>query len=481
MRTQQPPLLKSADGRLSVGSEQTVSTLATQEIPQRGQTSLDVDDLFSSIAFPYWTHLSIILMAMGPQRRTARSRRSQRRWIISGLVVWFLAAVLAAVYFTGVLEGTAGSSSPGSSLSPAPSPNTGSITSSSVPVTTEPPTTVTTLESGSTSTSPPPTSSTTTTEPPALTVAAGGDVHGDRNVGKYIDKHGGEAVFAKVKPYLEAAEVAFVNLESPISDKGSPVPGKEFTFRSRTALAAGLAYAGIDVVSLANNHARDYGAAALLDTFVRLEAAGIKWAGAGADASEARSPALLETPAGTVAVLALTGIIPSGFPAGADRPGVATTSDQSRLLAAVQSAAERADYVIVSFHWGVEYEGVANAGQKALARKVIDAGADLVLGHHPHVIQGLEVYKNKLIAYSLGDFVFDHYKRVTGEAFVLQVTLQPDGPPSGKIIPVYLSDPWGIPAPVHGREADVILDRLARFSSALGMQLKRSGDIASFE
>ncbi len=423
-------------------------------------------------------------MAMNPERRTTRSRRSQRRWIISGLGVWLLAAVLAAVYFTGVLEGTAGSSSPPSSLSPTGSFNNSSTTSS-LTVTGEPPTTVTTLENGSTSTSSSPssstTSSTTTTEPPALTIAAGGDVHGDRNVGKYIDKHGGEAVFAKVKPYLEDAHLAFVNLESPISDKGSPVPGKEFTFRSRTALAAGLAYAGLDVVSLANNHARDYGAAALLDTFVRLEAVGVKWAGAGADASEARSPALLETPAGTVAVLAFTGIIPSGFPAGSDRPGVATTSDQARVIAAVQSAAEKADYVIVSFHWGTEYEGVANAGQKALAHKVIDAGADLVLGHHPHVIQGLEVYKNKLIAYSLGDFVFDHYKRVTGEAFVLQVTLRQDGPPSGKIIPVYLSDPWGIPAPVHGREADVILDRLARFSSALGMQLKRSGDIALFE
>jgi poly-gamma-glutamate capsule biosynthesis protein CapA/YwtB (metallophosphatase superfamily) len=413
-------------------------------------------------------------------------RRSNRRWFFIACAVWVVAAALAALYFANVLDGEASStassagplssstvsaSASGTSAGPSDGPAGASTTTSSTVLET----TTVTLPSTTT------TASTTTTTPPALTVAAGGDVQGDRNVGKYIDQHGGEAALAKVKPYLEQADLAFINLEGPISDKGSPVVGKEYTFRSRTALAAGLASAGIDVVSLANNHARDYGAAALLDTFKRLEAVGIKWAGAGADAAEARSPALLETPAGTVAVLAFTGIIPSGFPAGSDRPGVATTSDQSRVVAAVKAAAERADYVIVSFHWGVEYEGVANSGQRALAHQVIDAGADLVLGHHPHVIQGLEIYKDRLIAYSLGDFVFDHYKRVTGEAFVLQVTLDREGPPTGKIIPVYLSDPWGIPAPVKGREADVILDRLARYSSALGLDLKRSGDHAFFD
>lgn len=424
-------------------------------------------------------------MAMLPTGTPARRRRSDRRWLALACCVWAAAALLAALYFANVFDGKAASSaSSGTTAVPSSAATTvvsvpgGPHTGFSATTTTAGIDTTTTVRPSSTTTV---ASTTTTTARPALIVAAGGDVHGDRNVGKYIDKHGGEAVLAKVKPYLESADLAFINLEGPISDKGSPVPGKEYTFRSRTALAPGLASAGIDVVSLANNHARDYGAAALLDTFERLEAVGIKWAGAGADASEARSPSLVATPAGTVAVLAFTGIIPSGFPAGADRAGVATTSDQSRVVAAVRAAAEQADYLIVSFHWGVEYEGVANGGQRALAHKVIDAGADLVLGHHPHVIQGLEIYKDRLIAYSLGDFVFDHYKRITGEAFVLQVTLDSDGPPTGTIIPVYLSDPWGIPAPVHGREADVILDRLAKYSSALGLQLKRSGDHAFFD
>jgi poly-gamma-glutamate synthesis protein (capsule biosynthesis protein) len=141
---------------------------------------------------------------------------------------------------------------------------------------------------------------------------------------------------------------------------------------------------------------------------------------------------------------------------------VATISDGKKVLAAIAAADKKADFVIVSFHWGTEYASQAASYQRALAHKAIDAGADLILGHHPHVIQGLEVYHDKLIAYSLGDFVFDHRSRATGEAFVLRVTLHPTGPPLARIIPVYLSDANGIPAPVTGKAADAILDRLTR-------------------
>ncbi len=136
----------------------------------------------------------------------------------------------------------------------------------------------------------PTTSTTSTTEkaPQSLTVAAGGDVQGDRNVGKYIDAHGGAAALAKVKPYLQTADLAFVNLEGPVSDKGTKLAWKEYTFRSRTALTSGLASAGIDVVSMANNHAVDCGQTALLDTIARLDKVGIAHAGAGEDISAAR-------------------------------------------------------------------------------------------------------------------------------------------------------------------------------------------------
>lgn len=300
-------------------------------------------------------------------------------------------------------------------------------------------------------------------------------------MGVYIDKHGGAAPLAKVAHLLSDAHVAFVNLESPLSDKGTRKTEKDVTFRGRVALVDGLASAGIDVVSLANNHALDWGSAALLDTIDRLTAAGVASSGAGVDLAAARAPALLDTPAGKVAVLAYTSILPEGFAAGADRAGVnPTRPDQERLLADVNTANETADWVVVSLHWGVEYEGYANASQREFAHAIVDAGADLVLGHHPHVLQGFEIYRDKLIAYSLGDFVFDHYSRVTGEAVVLRVEMLQSGPPSFTLVPVYLADPYGIPAVVTGAEADVILDRVAGFSERLGLQLERDGDVSRF-
>jgi hypothetical protein len=131
-------------------------------------------------------------------------------------------------------------------------------------------------------------------------------------------------------------------------------------------------------------------------------------------------------------------------------------------------------------HWGVEYAANAGPHQQELAHKLVDAGADLILGHHPHVIQALEIYNNRLIAYSLGDFVFDHYSVATGQAFVLQVTLPLEGPPSARIVPVYLSDSHGIPAVVTGSKAGAILSRLTKLSAAHGLELIRDGDIAYF-
>ena len=153
---------------------------------------------------------------------------------------------------------------------------------------------------------------------------------------------------------------------------------------------------------------------------------------------------------------------------------------RERLLADIAAASKRADWVVVSFHWGIEYTGQASREQRALAHDAVDAGADLVLGHHPHVLQGLELYRNKLIAYSLGDFVFDHYSRATGEAVVLEIEMPSAGPPSFRVTPVYLSDSHGIPHVVTGTEARSILRRLSGFSADLGLQLKLTGDRAVF-
>ena len=408
---------------------------------------------------------------------TPRRRRIvDRRLAVVAILLWAGALALVAIYATqrSNAGASAATTTSGSAIAAVSSTLFTSGSAVTAPPTTLPPITL------PPTTEPPTTTTTSTTEkaPQSLTVAAGGDVQGDRDVGKYIDAHGGAAALAKVKPYLETADLAFVNLEGPISDKGTKLAWKEYTFRSRTALASGLAAAGVDVVSMANNHAVDCGPTALLDTIARLDKVGIAHAGAGDDLSAARAAAMVDTPAGKVAVLAFTDKYAGGFAAGTDHPGVATISDGTKVLAAIAAAHKKADFVIVSFHWGTEYTSQAAGYQRALAHKAIDAGADLILGHHPHVIQGLEVYHDRLIAYSLGDFVFDHRPGPTGQAFVLRVTLHPTGPPVARIIPVYLSDASGIPAPVTGKAADAILDRLTTLSASFGAKLTRSGDQA---
>ena len=337
------------------------------------------------------------------------------------------------------------------------------------------------LSSAPSTSAPSPTSTSLATSAPPLTVSASGDVMGDRGVGQFIAQHGGPALFTQVKTLFQVSDIGFVNLETPVSTRGTRNTQKSVTFRSPPALVQGLSAGHINVVSLANNHALDYGAVALADTFHYLDTAHIAHAGAGANLSAARAPAILDTPAGKVAVLAFTDIIPAGFSATATRAGLSPTRpDQTAMLNAIRSAAREAKYVIVSFHWGIEYTDQANAEQRSLAHAAIDAGADLVLGAHPHVLQGLELYRGKLIAYSLGDFVFDHYSQATGETVVLQVKLSPAGKPSVTCVPVYLNAATGVPAPVTGKEANNILTRLTAISAPLGVHLVRSGSTAVF-
>lgn len=324
----------------------------------------------------------------------------------------------------------------------------------------------------------------TPAEPPAesrpatITIAAVGDMIFDRKVKELVKREGGKAPLAEVAERLTAADVAIGNLESTIADSGTRNKTKDVTFRGHPAGIEGLKLAGFDALSLANNHTLDYGPEPLADTIEALDAAGIGHAGAGKDKDAAWTPATVDVNGTKVAYLAFTHVLPVGFLAGDGKPGVASGKmDLALIDDAVRKAKETHDYVIVSFHWGVEYEDFANGDQVAKAHRVIDAGADMVLAHHPHVIQGVEFYNGKLIAYSLGDFVFDHYSRKTGEAFILEAELGPDGTPSATAVPVYL-DSYGRPEYVYGSEASVILKRLKQISAPHGTTVALDGDIA---
>jgi len=315
-------------------------------------------------------------------------------------------------------------------------------------------------------------------EPPPVRIVSGGDVMTDRVVKSYISAQGAGAVLRGIAPQLEKGDAAWVNLESPLSTLGSPTPGKDYTFEGPPSMAKALAAAGINVVTLGNNHTVDYGQAALVDTIKRLEKAGVQVVGAGRDDKDAWTPAIVKTSGGaTIGFLAWSDVLWPGYRA-TSKPGVAEgRTDIQRMKRSIRALAKEVDYVVVGYHWGLEYENYPWGAQTSEAHAAIDAGADLVIGHHPHVLQGFETYKGRLIAYSLGDLVFDHYSIATGQTVLVDAVLTPDGV-KATLVPVYVSSS-GIPAVQKGSDATTILSLVRQYSKALDTDVVIKGDVAT--
>lgn len=228
--------------------------------------------------------------------------------------------------------------------------------------------------------------------------------------------------FEKIAETLRAGDVTFGNLECPVSDAGSDRHHR-YSFRADPNVIEGLKYAGFDVLSVANNHMYDWGPEALLDTVRRLRDAGILPVGAGANDLQAHYPVIVDLKGLKLAFLAYVSIPPQEAIAGVDKPGVAWL-EPDRVLADIRFARPLADLVIVCLHWGIEYATRPEPWQVKLAHRMIDAGADLVLGSHPHVVQPIEQYRGRWIAYSLGNFVFDQKAPATHRGLLLKVTLK---------------------------------------------------------
>ena len=264
--------------------------------------------------------------------------------------------------------------------------------------------------------------------------------------------------FEFIEPSLASADIAVVNAEMAISNRGSAVD-KEFVFRAPPQAAARMAIAGIDVANLANNHARDYGAEALLDSVNLLEIAGVVPLGAGADDTEAYSHRVLHAGGDVrVAFVGASMVVPWTFPAGPDRPGIASARPTTRIVESVRAASRAADVVIVVIHWGVERQTCPVAEQFDVTRELLDAGADAIIGHHPHVLQPIEFLGGKLVAYSLGNFVWHPRSGITGETGVLQIDFDADRIVGWTFHP-HLLDENGAPRPVaSGPRFDRITD-----------------------
>jgi poly-gamma-glutamate capsule biosynthesis protein CapA/YwtB (metallophosphatase superfamily) len=256
-----------------------------------------------------------------------------------------------------------------------------------------------------------------------ITIGAVGDLMLGGRAEPMLTEFGPDYPFAEVMPFLSKADVVVGNLESSISTRGAAVENKKFTLRAGSIAAQALKKAGIRVVSLANNHSMDFGPLALRDTLTALDDNDILYTGAGMDLGDARTPAYLKIKGRTIAFLSYSLTFPLEFFASAGRPGTAPGfSDFVR--SDIEKARPSADLLVVSFHWGAELMTAAKDYQIELGHKAIDWGADLVLGHHPHVLQEFEVYQGRFIAYSLGNFVFGSESNRTNASIILLLTFQ---------------------------------------------------------
>ena len=345
------------------------------------------------------------------------------------------------------LGGCVAEGDPEPTAEPSPTVAPATLTPTAAPAT---PTVVATQTPTATaSPSPAPTPPPTPSPPPARVVlAAVGDVMLGRSVGVRLESEGAEVAFAGVRHILAGADIAVANLESAIGVTGAPAP-KAYTFRAPPIAVEALALAGIDLVSLANNHSLDYGPESLAETRALLAEAGVLSPGAGPNRAAAHAAATVEREGLTIAFLAYVtvpvergGYDPSTWAARDHTPGVAWL-DIPTMAEEVVAARRDADLVVVLLHFGMEWALEPSEAQREQARAAIDAGATLVIGSHPHVLQPLEAYGGGLIAYSLGNFVFDGFWDPANDSAILLVELTAAGVAGHELVPVTIVD--GIP------------------------------------
>ena len=249
-----------------------------------------------------------------------------------------------------------------------------------------------------------------------------GDVMLSRQVGEIIEHESPRFPFDRVKSTLMAGDITMGNLESPLSALNTTACEKKYCFRASPDAADGLVYAGFDIMTVANNHALDYGPEVMNDTLNYLSAAGVLYTGAHLHREDSiQSPVIINKQGTDIAYLGFNDIGNSTTTNGYPRPWVAS---ENAVKLAVEQARNEADIVVVVFHFGNEYSFSHSKRQEHLAHAAADAGADIIVGHHPHVIQEVEVYNRSIIAYSLGNFVFDQSGRAgvkEGNIFTVEV------------------------------------------------------------
>ena len=282
-----------------------------------------------------------------------------------------------------------------------------------------------------------------------VSIAFVGDVMLADGPGKTISH--GQDPLRYIAPLLNQADLRVANLECVVDNVGDAQSGKPWTFRAHPRVLDMLRK-HIDVVDLANNHSGDFGPDAFAQMLGLLKQKNIAYFGGGYDLAEAHRPLIVERNGLRIALLGYNEFFPRSFEANENKPGIAWSEDE-QVVYDVRVARQQyhADLVVAMMHWGWEHEPSASDRQRQLARILIDAGADAVVGSHPHVVQNIERYRGKPIIYSLGNFVFDGFNTVpTTTGWLLQMDFDRSGASGWRIFEVRL-DRQGTPRPIADR------------------------------
>jgi poly-gamma-glutamate synthesis protein (capsule biosynthesis protein) len=272
-----------------------------------------------------------------------------------------------------------------------------------------------------------------------ITLVATGDLLLGGSAAPTIKQHDFDYPFRDVSSIFHAADIAMANLEAPLTRQNEPVEDKRFTFKVDPSAAAAIQRAGLTVLTLANNHIGDFGPIGVTDTIAALRPYGLRYTGAGADLKSARKATAIATANGSVGFLAYSNSFPKDFYAKADRPGTAP-GYADFVRHDIKQLRQFVDYVVVSFHWGAELMTKPKEYQQRLAKLAIDSGAQVIIGHHPHVLQGVEFYNGGVIYYSLGNFAFGSYSHNAKIGGLARVTLTEGKVSTAEILPLNVAN-----------------------------------------
>ncbi|GIL26376.1 CapA family protein [Actinocatenispora comari] len=306
------------------------------------------------------------------------------------------------------------------------------------------------------------------TGPPTISIEFAGDVHfTGRTAGLLKDP---KTAFGPVAKQLSAADLTIVNLETAVTTRGTPEP-KEFHFRAPPAAFDAVKAAGVDVVTVANNHAMDYGRTGLADTLRYAKAAGVPVIGAGANEAAAYRPWITTVHGVRIAFLAFSQVteLAQQWLATPDRSGIAETFDTARAAAAVRAAKRQADVVIVYPHWGQEGNHCPIADQRTFAAAMAKAGATAVVGTHAHLLLGAGWEGDTYVDYGLGNFLWWRDDAFSNDTGVLRLTLTGSKLTGTRFLPAEISRTTGQPIPVTGSTARRITGKVDDLRGCTGL------------